>query len=43
MKMKKVTTRYLDGQKEKSVAELHWDETLTEQENRLINLYPEVQ
>ena len=41
--MKKVTTRYLDGQKEKSVAELHWDETLTEQENRLINLYPEVQ
>lgn len=41
--MKKVTTRYLDGQKEKSVAVLHWDETLTEQENRLINLYPEVQ
>ena len=27
--MKGVTTRYLDGQKEKSVAELHWDETLT--------------
>ena len=37
--MKKVTTRYLDGQKEKSVAELHWDETLTEQENHYYMVY----